>query len=74
MYMYFFLLSYIKCFSIFKLIFVFLQIMKDLKLLPLQDGETVEQKVAVFRRMDDLVTIATTQFRLLMNDNVKCVC
>ena len=48
--------------------------MKDLKLLPLQDGETVEQKVAVFRRMDDLVTIATTQFHLLMNDNVKCVC
>lgn len=34
---------------------VALQIMKDLKLLPLQDGETVEQKVAVFRRMDDLI-------------------
>ena len=32
-----------------------LQIMKELRLLPLQLGETVEQKVSAFRIMDDLV-------------------
>ena len=29
--------------------------MKELRLLPLQLGETVEQKVSAFRTMDDLV-------------------
>jgi len=35
--------------------FLLHQVMKDLRLLPLLAGETVEQKVAAFRNYDDVV-------------------
>ena len=37
--------------------FLLHQVMKDLRLLPLLAGETVEQKVAAFRNYDDVVSI-----------------
>ena len=34
------------------------QVIKDLRLLPLLAGETVEQKVAAFRNYDDVVSLS----------------
>ena len=47
---------YIQCVYFCVSLYVsFNQIMRELKLLPLQAGETVEQKVMEFRGRDDLV-------------------